>query len=81
MADREPGYYWIAWSQLADPDLAARRPAPLISRWDGKVWWFVQSDVYRFDCEVEAISGMLAPPRRSPLQAVSGNPAVPACSI
>jgi hypothetical protein len=65
MFEREPGYYWIAWSERADTELAARKPGPLVAQWDGKVWWLVRSDVYRFDCEVEVLDSALAPPRQS----------------
>jgi hypothetical protein len=70
MFKREPGYYWIRWTELVDADLAARKPGPLIAQWDGEVWWLVRSDVYRFDCEVEVLGGRLAPPQQSFLRAV-----------
>jgi hypothetical protein len=71
MLNREPGYYWITWSERADAELAARKPEPLIAQWDGSVWWLIRSDVYRFDCEVEVLGGALAPPRPSFLRPVS----------
>jgi hypothetical protein len=52
---REPGYYWITWTKLADEDWAQRHPGPLVSEWDGKRWWITRSDVYRFDCEVQVL--------------------------
>ncbi|HXW25165.1 MAG TPA: hypothetical protein VEK73_10480 [Xanthobacteraceae bacterium] len=61
MSNREPGYYWVTWTDRADADLAARKPGPLISQWDGRVWWFVRSDVYRFDCEVAVLGSLLMP--------------------
>ena len=45
MSTRKPGYYWVTWSELADADLVTRRPGPLIGHWDGRVWWFVRSEV------------------------------------
>lgn len=65
MPKRKPGYYWIVWSEHADPALAAHRPGPLIGQWDGTVWWLIRTDVYRFDCEVEVLGSTLSPPRRS----------------
>lgn len=70
MFTREPGYYWIAWSERADAELAAPKPGPLIAQWDGKVWWLIRSDVYRFDCEVDVLGAALAPPRQSMLRPV-----------
>jgi hypothetical protein len=70
MPRRTPGYYWVTWTNLADADCVARRPGPLVGQWDGKVWWFFRSDVYRFDCEVEVLDEISAPPR----QAVSAQP-------
>jgi hypothetical protein len=64
MSERQPGHYWITWSDLADADVAARKPGPLVAQWDGRVWWFFRSDVYRFDCEVEVLGSVLAPPRQ-----------------
>lgn len=64
MAMRKPGYYWVDWSDRAHADVAARRPGPLIGQWDGRVWWFVRSDVYQFDCEVRVVGDALAPPRQ-----------------
>jgi hypothetical protein len=58
---RAPGYYWITWTDLADADWVARRPGPLVGQWDGEVWWFVRSDIYRFDCEVEVLDEIPAP--------------------
>jgi hypothetical protein len=63
MMTREPGYYWVTWTERADEDLTRRRPAPLVAQWDGNVWWLVRSDVYRFDCELKVLGGML---RQSP---------------
>jgi hypothetical protein len=65
MPERSPGFYWIRWSDRADAELVARRPEPLIGQWDGRVWWLMRSDVYRFDCEVEVLSDVLAPPRQN----------------
>ena len=76
MTKREPGYYWITWTERADADLVARKPGPHIGLWDGSVWWFVRSGVYRFDCEVEVIGSGLAPPRRSLLRSVPNTLAV-----
>jgi hypothetical protein len=58
---RMPGYYWVTWTDLADADWVARRPGPLIGQWDGRVWWFVRSDVYRFDCEVVVLDEVPLP--------------------
>jgi len=63
MSQRMPGYYWVTWTDLADADCVARRPGPLVGQWDGEFWWFFRSDVYRFDCEVEVLDLILAPPR------------------
>jgi hypothetical protein len=65
MTARELGYYWVTWTDLADEELVACRPGPLIGRWDGKGWWFVRSDVYRFDSEVKVLSDVLVPPRQN----------------
>jgi hypothetical protein len=65
MGLRMPGYYWVTWTDLADADLVARRPGPLVGHWDGRVWWFVRSDVYRFDCEVEVLGEIPAPCRQA----------------
>lgn len=62
---RTPGYYWITWTDLADADCAARRPGPLVGQWDGEVWWFFRSDIYRFDCEVEVLDEISAPCRQA----------------
>lgn len=62
---RMPGYYWVAWTDLADADWVARRPGPVVGWWDGKVWWFVRSEVYRFDCEVEVLEEIPTPPRQA----------------
>jgi len=53
---RTPGYYWVTWTELADPYLRARRPGPLVGEWDGKVWWFSKIQAYQFDCDVKVIS-------------------------
>ncbi len=58
---RVPGYYWVTWNGRADAEFAAHRPGPLIGQWDGRVWWFVRCDVYRFDSEVEVLGAALAP--------------------
>jgi hypothetical protein len=76
MFKREPGYYWITWSEWADADLVACKPGPLIAQWDGKVWWLIRSDIYRFDCEVEVLGGALAPPQQSVLRTVPAHLAV-----
>lgn len=68
MTARQPGYYWIKWSELADTDVARRRPSPLIGEWDGHVWWLSRSDVYRFDREIEAIAKVMEPPTQRFLQ-------------
>lgn len=65
MTPRRPGYYWIKWSELADTDVARRRPCPLVGEWDGRVWWLSRSDVYRFDSEVEVIGKALESPTPS----------------
>lgn len=64
MVLRTPGYYWVTWTDLADADCVACRPGPLVGQWDGKVWWFFRSDVYRFDCEVEVLDEISSPPQR-----------------
>jgi hypothetical protein len=66
MFKREPGHYWVTWSELADAELVARKPGPLIGQWDGNFWWFIRSDIYRFDCEVKVLGSVLAPPQRVP---------------
>jgi len=63
MSIRKPGYYWIDWTHMADEELVARRPGPHVGWWDGSVWWFVRTDVYRFDCEVKVLDAIAAPPR------------------
>lgn len=63
MSQRTPGYYWAAWTERADKEVASRRPGPFVAHWDGAVWWFILSDVYRFDCELEVLGNILAPPR------------------
>jgi hypothetical protein len=68
MFQRKPGYYWVAWSERADEELALRRPGPLVAQWDGTVWWFVRSDTYRFECELEVISEISAPMLNEPPQ-------------
>lgn len=73
MTIREPGYYWIKWSEHADADMTARRPGPLIGQWDGRVWWFACSEVYQFDCEVIVMSDALAPPQHDWSSALSVN--------
>jgi|HubBroStandDraft_1064217.scaffolds.fasta_scaffold1060099_2 hypothetical protein len=63
---RTPGYYWIKWSNFADPKLATRRPGPIVGEWDGKVWWFSRMNSYQFDCDVMVIGafdGATAPLR------------------
>jgi len=65
MAQRQPGYYAIVWTDFADIELRNRRPGPLIGEWDGKYWWFTRMDAYKFDSEVEVI-GDLIDPRRTP---------------
>jgi hypothetical protein len=73
MPIRKPGYYWITWTDLVDADLAARRPGPLIGQWDGKLWWFVRSEVYRFDCEVKVLEEILTPPEHNLVPRQSAN--------
>ena len=68
---RKPGYYWVTCTDRADADLAEREQGPLIGQWDGKVWWFVRSDDYRFDCEVEVLGTILTPPRQNFLHSIS----------
>jgi hypothetical protein len=60
MTDRKPGYYWVNWTDRAEPHLIERRPAPLVGEWDGKVWWFARLDAYRFDCEVSVLGECVA---------------------
>jgi hypothetical protein len=60
MMDRTPGFYLVEWSDLADPELAARRPGPLVGEWDGRVWWFSRMQAYQFDCDVKVISELMA---------------------
>lgn len=55
MSGRQPGYYWVTWTKLADEEVALRRPGPLVAQWDGAVWWLIRSDTYRFDSELDAI--------------------------
>ena len=64
MTHRQPGYYWINWTHMADEDLASRKPGPHIAHWDGRVWWFLRTDVYRFDSEVAVLGPLLEPPHR-----------------
>lgn len=72
MTQRQPGYYWIAWTDFADIELRNSRPGPLIGEWDGKRWWFVRMDAYKFDCEVEVIGSMLFPSEKfAPLRELS----------
>ena len=59
---RTPGYYWVTWTELADAEVAKRRPGPSIAQWDGAVWWFIRSDVYRFDRELKVLGNALTPP-------------------
>lgn len=66
MSKRKPGYYWVTWTEHADPDLVTRRPSPLIAQWDGNAWWFVRSDVYRFDCEVQVLASVALPQQDFP---------------
>jgi hypothetical protein len=56
MIERVPGFYIVEWSDLADPELVARRPGPLVGEWDGRVWWFSRTQAYQFDCDVKVIS-------------------------
>jgi hypothetical protein len=62
MARRDSGYYWVTWSNWADEESIARRPAPLLGLWDGEVWWFTCLDRYHFDVELIAISERIRPP-------------------
>lgn len=62
MSERNPGYYWVDWTNRADRDVVERKPGPLIGEWDGRVWWFVRMDAYRFDCEVVVLRECLTPP-------------------
>ncbi|HTP93513.1 MAG TPA: hypothetical protein VMJ52_17345 [Xanthobacteraceae bacterium] len=73
MSKRDPGYYWITWTDRAEPEFARRKPGPLIAQWDGSVWWFVRSDAYRFDCEVEVLGDLLPPTHRRFLRPLSTN--------
>jgi hypothetical protein len=66
MAERQPGYYAVIWTDFADVELRNCRPGPLVGEWDGKYWWFTRMDAYRFDCEVEVI-GELIEPRQIPI--------------
>jgi hypothetical protein len=61
MSMRTPGYYWVTWTELADEEVARRRPGPLVAQWDGDVWWFIRSDTYRFDSEVDVIAEIPQP--------------------
>lgn len=61
MAQRQPGFYAVVWTDFADIELRNRRPGPLIGEWDGRYWWFTRMDAYKFDCEVRAIGDLLAP--------------------
>jgi len=61
MSGRQPGYYWVTWTALADEEVALRRPGPLVAQWDGAVWWLICSDTYRFDSELEAIGEIPQP--------------------
>jgi len=61
MTERHPGYYWVDWTDRADADVVERKPAPLVGEWDGRVWWFVRMQTYRFDCEVRVLRECLAP--------------------
>jgi hypothetical protein len=61
MAQREPGYYPVVWTDFADIELRTRRPSPLVGEWDGKYWWFTRIDTYKFDCEVEVIGDLIEP--------------------
>jgi len=64
MTQRQLGYYWVVWTDMADIEVRQARPGPLLGRWDGKYWWFVRMEVSKFDCEVEVISDLLEPPLR-----------------
>ena len=56
MSERNAGYYWIDWTDRADPDLIEHRPAPLVGQWDGKgPGGFARMETYRFDCEVRVL--------------------------
>jgi hypothetical protein len=57
--NRKPGYYWVKWSALANAELAAKRPGPLVGEWDGKVWWFNRIEAYQFDCDVNPIGSFM----------------------
>jgi hypothetical protein len=59
MAQRQPGYYAVVWTDFADVELRNRRPGPLVGEWDGRYWWFSRMDTYRFDCEVEVVSDLI----------------------
>lgn len=61
MAQRQPGFYAVVWTDFADIELRNRRPGPLIGEWDGRYWWFTRMDAYKFDCEVRVIGDLLAP--------------------
>jgi hypothetical protein len=66
MVQRQPGYYWIVWTDLADLDLRNCRAAPLIGEWDGRFWWFTRMEACKFDCEVEVIGRLLGPREQRP---------------
>ena len=71
MTEREPGYYWIVWTDLADVEVTAKWPGPLLGQFDGRYWWFARMEVYKFDREVEVISSMLVPLEQFPDLAAS----------
>jgi hypothetical protein len=62
MNKRKPGYYWVDWTDWADPELVNSRPGPLVAEWDGNAWWFARMPPYRFDSEVKTLGECLAPP-------------------
>jgi hypothetical protein len=63
MVTREPGFYWVTWTAQADRDLAQRKPGPHVAHWDGGVWWFVRSEIYRFDTDLHVLGSVLRPPQ------------------
>jgi len=63
MAGREPGHYWVCWSDMADREAITNMPAPLLGHWDGKAWWFPRVDRYFFDAELVVLGERLIPPR------------------